>query len=156
MVLEILRNIAADLQNASFFTIMADECTDSANKEELMLCFRWVNDHLEVHEEFIGLYQISITSADTLVVVIKDILIRMNLNLNRCRVQCYDGAAAMVGAHKSVATQISYEEPRALFTRCYGHALNLAACEATKKCKVIQDAMDTTSETSTLIKFSPK
>ena len=57
--LEILRNIVADLQNASFFTIMADECTDSANKEELVLCFHWVDDHLEVHEEFIGLYQIS-------------------------------------------------------------------------------------------------
>ena len=75
MALEILRNIAADLQNASFFTIMADECTDSAIKEELVLCFRWVDDHLEVHEEFIGLYQISNTSADTIVAVIKDTLI---------------------------------------------------------------------------------
>ena len=58
----------------------------------------------------------------------------MNLNLNRCRGQCYDGAAAMAGAHKGVATQISSEEPRALFTHCYGHALNLAACDAMKKC----------------------
>ena len=156
MALEILRNIAADLHNASFFTIMADECTDSANKEELVLCFRWIDDHLEAHEEFIGLYQISNTSADTIVVVIKDTLIRMSLNLNRCRGQCYDGAAAMAGAHKGVATQISSEEPRALFTHCYGHALNLAAYEAMKKCKVVQDAMDTVSEISKLIKLSPK
>ena len=70
MALEILRNIAGDLQNASFFTVMADECTDSANKEELVLCFRWVDDHLEVHEEFIGFYQTSNTSADTIVAVI--------------------------------------------------------------------------------------
>lgn len=156
MALDILRNIAADLHNASFFTIMADECTDSANKEELVLCFRWVDDHLEVHEEFIGLYQISNISADTIVAVIKDTLLRMNLNLNRCRGQCYDGAGAMAGAHKGVASQISREEPRALFTHCYGHALNLAACDAVKKCKVIQDTMDATFEISNLIKYSPK
>ena len=80
----------------------------------------------------------------------------MNLNLNRCRGQCYDGTGLMAGAHKSVATQISSEEPRALFTHCYGHALNLAVCDAVKKCKVIQDAMDSTFEISKLIKFSPK
>ena len=148
MALEILRNIAIDLQNACFFTIMVDECTDSANKEEFVLCFRWVDDHLEVHEEFIGLYQISNTSADTTAAVIKDTLIRMNLNLSRCRGQCYDSAGSMAGAHKGVATQISSEEPRALFTHCYGHALNLVVCDAVKKCKVIQDAMDTTFEIS--------
>ena len=135
--------MALDLQNACFFTIMADECTDSANEEELVLCFRWVDDHLEVHKEFIGLYQISDVSADTVVAVIKGTLIRMNLNLNRCRRQCYDGAGSMAGAHKGVATQISSEEPRALFTQFYGHALNLAVCDV-KKCEVIQDAMDTT------------
>ena len=64
---------------------MADECTNSANKEELVLCFRWVDDHLAVHEEFIGVYQISNTTADTIVAAIKDTLVRMNLNLNRCR-----------------------------------------------------------------------
>ena len=131
IALQILRNIAADLQNASFFTIMADECTDSANKEELVLCFHWVDDHLEVHEEFVGLYQISNTSADTIVAVIKDTLIRMNF---RCRGQCYDGAGAMAGVHKGVAAQISSEESRALFTHCYAHALNLA-CDAMKNVK---------------------
>ena len=113
---------------------MDDECTDSANKE-LVLCFRWVDDHLEVYKEFIGLYQISDASADTIVAVIKDTLIRMNLNLNWCRGQCYDGAGSMAGAHKGVATQISYEEPRALFTHFYGHALNLAVCDVVKNIK---------------------
>ena len=92
MALEILRDIATNLQNAPFFTIMADEATDSANKEELVLCFRWVDNILEVHEEFIGLYQISDTSADTVVKVIKDTLVRMTLSIKRCRGQCYDGA----------------------------------------------------------------
>ena len=65
MAFEILRNIAAHLQNACIFTIMADECTHSANKE-LVLRFRWVDDHLEVHEELIGLYQVQYSSSITL------------------------------------------------------------------------------------------
>jgi len=84
------------------FIIMADECVDSANKEELVLCLCWVDDHLKVHEELISLYQYQIhTSADTILAVIKDTPIRMNLNLNRCRGQCYDGTGAMAGSHKS-------------------------------------------------------
>jgi len=156
IALEILRNNAADLQNASFFTIMADEYTDSANKKKLVLCFCWVDDHLDVHEEFICPYQISDTSADIIVVVIKDTLIRMNLNLKRSKGQYYDGASAMASSHKGVAIQISSEVPRTLFTHCYGHALNLAACDAVKKCKVVQDAMDAMYEKSKLIKHSPK
>ena len=156
MALEILRDIATNLQNAPFFTIMADEATDSANKEELVLCFRWVDNFLEVHEEFIGLYQISDTSADTVVKVIKDTLVRMTLSIKRCRGQCYDGAGTLAGVIRGVAAQIISEEPRALFTHCYGHALNLAASDSVMKCKVVKDAMDATFEISKLIKYSPK
>ena len=46
-------------------------------------------------------------------------------NWSKCRGQCFDGASNMTGHQKGVATQIAQEEPRALFTHCYGHSLNL-------------------------------
>ena len=96
MSLQITRGIANDIQKAKFFTIMIDECTDISNHEQLVICIRWVQlDNLDVHEDFIGLYHIDDTSANTLVATIKDCLLRMNLKINRCRGQCYDGAAAM-------------------------------------------------------------
>ena len=49
----ILRVVAGRLQQADFFTIMADECVDGANKEQLALCFRYVDEDVRVHEEFI-------------------------------------------------------------------------------------------------------
>ena len=156
MSLHIVRGIADDIQGAKFFTIMIDECTDISNHEQLVLCFRWVDDNLEVHEDFIGLYHIPNTCSETLVATVKDCLIRMNLTLNRCRGQCYDGASAMAGSKSDVATQILSEEPRALFTHCYGHSLNLAVCDSIKQCKIIQDALDVTHEITKLIKFSPK
>ena len=80
----------------------------------------------------------------------------MNVSMSKCRGQCYDGASNMSGAKKGVAKQLMADEPRALFLHCHGHALNLAAGDAIKQCTVGQDALDTTSEVSKLVKYSPK
>ena len=80
----------------------------------------------------------------------------MNFSLSRCRRQCYDGAANKKGGNTGVAKQLLDEEPRALYTHCYGHALNLAVGDAVKHCKVMKDALDTTYEVSKLVKYSPK
>lgn len=73
--------------------------------------------------------------ADVLVGVLKDTMVRMNLSINNCHGQCYDGAANMCGSRNGVATQIASEEPRAVFVYCYGHVLNLAAGDTVKKNK---------------------
>ena len=62
----------------------------------------------------------------------------------------------MTGSKRGVTTQISTEEPRATFTHCYGHALNLAVGDTVKKNKILKDVLDTTLEISKLIKFSPR
>ena len=72
--------------------------------------------------------------------VIKDTLLRMNLKIEHCCGQCYDGASSMSGAKKGVAKLLSDEEPRAIFTRFYGHALNLAVSDCVKQCKVMRSA----------------
>ena len=56
----------SDIHVSTYFTIMADECTDSANKEQFVICLRWVDHKLEVHEDFIGLYNIPGISAKTI------------------------------------------------------------------------------------------
>ena len=73
-----------------------------------------------------------------------------------CRGQCYDDASNMSGSRNGVATQIMTEEKLAVYTHCYGHALNLAVGEAIKQSKVCRDSMETAFEFSKLINFSPK
>ena len=122
MALSMLREIAACIQKSTFFSIMCDECIDSSNREQLVLCIQWIDhDKLDPQEDVIGLYQIDDISAHTIVSVIRDMLMRMNLSLSRCRGQCYDGAANLKGGNTGVAKQLSDEEPRALYTHCYGH-----------------------------------
>ena len=135
---------------------MCDECTDASNREQLAICIRWMDDQLQPHEDFIGLYQLDETNADFITRTIKGTLVRLELTLSRCRGQCYDGASTTGGARNGVAKQLSDEESRAVYTHCYGHSLNLAATDSIKNSKIMKDALGVTYEVSKLIKFSPK
>ncbi len=156
MGLQVLREIASELQDSPFLTVMADETTDSSNREQVTLIVRRVTEELEVHEEFLGLYHVASIDAATLTTAIKDIFIRMNLSFNKLRGQCYDGASAMSSSKRGVAKQIQDLEHRALYTHCYGHAHNLAAGDTLKRCKLMKDALETTREITKLIKYSPR
>ena len=153
MALRILRQIADCIQNGVWNSIMADEVTDSSNKEQLVICLRWVDNHLNPHEEFIGLHSVDQIDIATLVHIIKDTLIRLNLKLEDCRGQRYDSTANMYGIRSGVATQISAEESRVFYTHCFCHSLDLAACDIIKNSKVVKIALDVTYE---ICKLSPR
>ncbi len=155
MSLHILRDVVLLIRSAPFFSIMVDETRDVSNKEQVVLCCRWVDRKLEAHEEFIGLYEVGCTEAAVLLQVIQDALTRMNIGLNKIRGQCYDGASSMLGRKSGVATRILQEEPRALYTHCYGHSLNLACSDSVKECKVMRNSLDVVQEITKLVKKSP-
>ena len=102
------------------------------------------------------MYHIPSISADTLTAVIKDTLTRLNVPISKLHGQCYDGASNMRGARSGVATQIQDVEPRAVYTHCYGHSINLAVSDAVRETKTMRDALDVTHEITKLIKFSPR
>ena len=62
----------------------------------------------------------------------------------------------MSGAKHGTSTQILKEEERALYTHCYGHALNLAVGDSIRKSSIMSDALDNCQEISDLLKYSPK
>jgi len=84
--------------------------------------------------------------------VLKDILLRLNLSINLCRGPCYDGASNMAGFRNGTAAKFLEEESRAIFLHCYWHALNLAASDSVKQCKLLCDVFDTISEISKHLK----
>ena len=72
---------------------MVDETTDASTREQVVIVSRWVDDELTVHEDLIGLHLTDSIDSDSLVTIIHDVLLRMNLKLEKCRGQCYDGAS---------------------------------------------------------------
>ena len=154
--MQVQKVIASQLKEAEFIAIMLDETPDQSNKEQCVLVIRHCDDDLDVREEFIGLYHIHDTKADTLVKVTDDVLTRLNISFSKVRGQCYDGASTLGGVQNGVAKQIREKEDRALYTHCYGHSLNLACSDAFKDNKIMKDAMDFAKEIIKLIKRSPK
>ena len=76
---------------------MVDETTDISNTEQLVFCIWYVDSKLNSHEEFIGLHSLESTTAEHISRTILDIMLRLSLQLNNCRGQCYDGANTMAG-----------------------------------------------------------
>ena len=152
LALQHLHTIASDIRNSRFFALESNEVTDFSNKEQVIVCLRWVDEHIEAHEDFIGLHHVDDITADTIVHVLKDTVLRMNLNMSSCRAQCYDGASNT----KKVAREIKGIEPRALYLHCYGHSLNLAVADTLKSIKVMSDVLDHALEICKLLKFSPR
>ena len=97
----------------------------------------------------------SITVA-ALVAIIEDTILRMNIKLEHCCGQCYNGASIRSGAKKGIAKVIADKESRAIFTHCYGHALNLGVGDTIKQCQLMKSALDVMAEISKLIKKSLK
>ena len=156
LYLQVLRSISSDVQHAKYYSLMADEVSDVSNKEQFVVCIRWIDDDLHAHEDFVGIHHVDTIEANTLVERLKDTLLRMNLSIHDCRGQSYDGASNMRGARNGVSTQILAEEPRATFMHCYGHALNLATADVVRNVKCLKNTLDTTLEVSKLLKYSPR
>lgn len=60
MSLQTLRKLASALENTAYYTIMIDETADVSNWEQVVMCFCWVSDDFEVHEDFLGIYVVDI------------------------------------------------------------------------------------------------
>ncbi len=103
-----------------------------------------------------GLYSLHSITAASIVSAILDALLRFEIPLSRIRGQCYDGCSTMAGAKSGVAVQIQEKAPKAVFTHCYGHALNLSVNDTIRQSTVMRDCLDTFFELIKLIKFSPK
>ena len=156
MAFSVLQSLGKDIQSSDFFTVMCDECTDSS---QLSVCIRWIDSQFEPQEDFIGLFKMDNVSATDIIKAMKETLENMKLSLSNCRGQCYNGASTMSGPKKGVAKLISVdtvEQPKAIYTHCYGHALNLSAGDTIKRCEIMEDALDIVFEASKLIKYSLK
>ena len=88
---------------------------------------------MTVCEEYIGLMPVSRTNADTIVVCINGVLLRMNLRIQDACGQWYDGCSTMTGTKNGVDAQIKKLDEKCLLTHCNCHSHNLAVRDTIKK-----------------------
>ena len=107
--MHILRSIVKNIKKSSYYSIMADETTDIISKEQFVICIRWVENDLNTNEDIIGLHELSVTHAETLAFILKDVVLRLGLDPERLRGQCYDGCSTLMGKKSGVAATIKNE-----------------------------------------------
>ena len=67
MALRVLQEVAENIHDVDFYSIMCDEATYFINVSEHVVCLRWVDDKLKAHDEFISLKNMPKTEADSIV-----------------------------------------------------------------------------------------
>ena len=153
---DIIRNkLLEKIQKAGFFSVIADETTDTANDEQLSISIRFV-DCGSPCEKFLTFHECqSGVSGEAIADDILTKLVEWQLQPQLLRGQAYDGAGAMAGKSKGVASRIHSKYPKALYTHCASHRLNLCVM----KCCTIREVsnmMQTADTISRFFKNSPK
>ena len=111
--------------------MIADEVTDTANREELSFSLRFVVDGT-VKEVFVGFVEVERITGQVLAQTILQWLSTHGLSPTDIRGQCYDGASNMSGAVSGCKSIVQQEAPLALYFHCAAHRLNLAVVSACK------------------------
>ena len=134
----IRRQIIHRVKKAQLFTLVADEVTDSSNKEQLSLVLRYVNpDDYCIREDLVTFLECDNgISGQGLADMMISFLDKQGLDLTKLRGQAYDGAGNMSGKTNGAAALITSQYPLALYVHCASHCLNLAVVKSLEESNI--------------------
>jgi len=136
MANEIRRKIISLIKVAKYFTVVMDCTPDIGHQEQLTILIRIVNmgesneSDPTIQEYFLDFVNVNSTTGLNLSEILIKQLELYNINIGDCRGQAYDNGSNMVGKYQGVQARISNINPRAFFTPCAAHSLNLVLCDA--------------------------
>ena len=147
--------IVAEINEAGAFSLLADEASDSSNKEQLPLVLRFVDKERNVRE-FFGFYECEdgVTGQAIATLILKPVQ-ELGLSMDFDKGQCYDGAGNMSGPCNGAAAIVRRQYPKAIYTHCMAHHLNLSVVSACKM-QNVRNMFDTVGEVTRSFEYSPK
>ena len=147
---------AAEVNEAGAFSLLADEASDSSNKEQLPLVVRFVDKENNVREEFVGFYESEDgINGEAIATLVMKAIQELGLSMDHCKGQCYDGAGNMSGPCNGAAAIVKRQYPKAVYTHCMAHRLNLSVVSACKM-QSVRNMFGTVGEITRSFEYSPK
>lgn len=126
----ITKTILAEVNEARFFAVIADEVQDAASIEQITFVLRYVHKQGNVYvvkEKFVGFKeQHREMTGESIAATILMKLERLGLNCAYLRGQGYDGSGSMAGKRKAASSIILQKYPLATYIHCCSHILNLS------------------------------
>jgi len=127
------------------FSIIFDGTTDCSKKEACSIVLRFVELCDErgpkISERLFDVFTTGDTSAANLATLITECLDSHRFDLNWHISQSYDGASNMRGAVSGLQARISNRAPKAMYTWCYAHRMNLVIEGMIASCTPIRNAI---------------
>lgn len=160
-------------EGGGLYSILADETQDTATVEQMSLCIRYYKngsiceDFMLFQDLFRESFEIDFSALEDGEVIepkltgkvigqaILKNLHNLGLDIQNCVGQGYDGAATMSSNIVGASAIILEKNPRALYTHCVSHSLNLAVVDASKL-QEIRNMIGTIRQVVSFINMSAK
>lgn len=153
----VVRDICSDVNRMSTqFGLINDGTQDIAGNEQEAVCVRYVDNTFSVHEELLGLYNVSSTTGMFLSKMLQNTLRALQLPIQNLRAQTYDGATNMSGKYKGCQAEIKKIQPLAMYVHCGAHVTHLIISKAISNSLFMKNALDNIQELGNLYKSSGK
>jgi hypothetical protein len=148
-------SLVTQLLDAQYFSLLADECTDIANIEELSIYCRWEENGLPV-EHFMEILPLKRCDAEFIYSTLIEWLKKKSIQCRKMVGMGFDGASTFAGKHSGVQARLKKHAPHAIFVHCHCHKLQLAIVQAANSTDRIKHVYTTLTTLWKFFYHSPK